>query len=57
MMLDYAKENSFKSEAFNLSLDSAISYLNEPEFDGDNALVKLFDEKTHPNYRDKLKQL
>lgn len=57
MMLDYAKENSFKSEAFNLSLESAISYLNEPEFDGDDAQVKLFDEKTHPNYRDKLKQL
>ena len=57
MMLDYAKENSFKSEAFNLSLESAISYLNEPEFDGDDAQVKLFDEKTYPNYRDKLKQL
>lgn len=37
MMLDYAKENSFKSEAFNLSLESAISYLNEPEFDGDDS--------------------
>lgn len=57
MMLNYAKENSFKSEAFNLSLESAISYLNEPEFDGDDAQVKLFDENTYPNYRDKLKQL